>query len=627
MVNDNLLATYSLLSFIRETSIGKKEDNLLYVFVPLVQEAIYKKLCQNSGKEYQGHDYTEIKELIQTLFSIEIPIPVLTTILPLVQESTTGGFQLFGDHSFIIKPYCASDISREYEKKKIDIRDLRSNYSDFCIAENVNCDFDELVAFIQDQKNRIFDQTSSIIDSQGYHVSKYVHDTIDRKGRFYNIIVSIYLGGLIGSYFKFHVDSIIFDAKLLIDTNFYISLVNLNTEESYDTCNHLFKLAESMGFRFYILETTIEQIKILLNGRAERIGSKDFISAIDEADILSACSRRGLNRSDLDSYKYNLTTDLQKKGITTVYKTQIRELIQKAEKSKDLKKLSALRGNRESALNDLLATEYVLKQREGKAIADFCDVNCWFLNNSFTSSRHELNLPVWKRINITASDLLTLLWLSNPSQKMVNHESILAITSLSANVIRYRSEKLPEHQLIEQIQDKVARLQNEGLISQETIAKFCVKMSEGCIDEHEASRIISMTSSDFLNYVEKMNDKETVYLEEAEKNRNLKSINESLIDEIVNDKLFKRRIWGICYLLGIGLLYWIYLVLLSNKIDTYSIALRVVVDAIYWLFSTIGLNLICHRYFFDGLLSLVSKKRKTKLVAILKEQELSQRNL
>lgn len=118
MVNDNLLATYSLLSFIRETSIGKKEDNLLYVFVPLVQEAIYKKLCQNSGKEYQGHDYTEIKELIQTLFSIEIPIPVLTTILPLVQESTTGGFQLFGDHSFIIKPYCASDISREYEKRK-----------------------------------------------------------------------------------------------------------------------------------------------------------------------------------------------------------------------------------------------------------------------------------------------------------------------------------------------------------------------------------------------------------------------------------------------------------------------------------------------------------------------------
>ena len=106
MVNENLLATYALLSFIRESYGDNGSKSLPHVFVPLIKEAISQKLDENHGKEYQGHDYTEIKDLIKQIFSIEIPIPVLSTILPIVQSDTDGGFQLFGDHSFIIKPKC-----------------------------------------------------------------------------------------------------------------------------------------------------------------------------------------------------------------------------------------------------------------------------------------------------------------------------------------------------------------------------------------------------------------------------------------------------------------------------------------------------------------------------------------
>ena len=57
MVNENLLATYSLLSFIRESYGDDSKESLLAVFVPLVKAALARKLKDNSGKVYMGKDY------------------------------------------------------------------------------------------------------------------------------------------------------------------------------------------------------------------------------------------------------------------------------------------------------------------------------------------------------------------------------------------------------------------------------------------------------------------------------------------------------------------------------------------------------------------------------------------
>ena len=55
-----------------------------------------------------------------------------------------------------------------------------------------------------------------------------------------------------------------------------------------------------------------------------------------------------------------------------------------------------------------------------------------------------------------------LLWLANPSLSIGNSKSMLAMTSLSANVIKYRSEHYPSHKVICKIQDRIARLQIEN---------------------------------------------------------------------------------------------------------------------------------------------------------------------
>lgn len=92
MVNENLLATYSLLSFIRESFGDDSKESLLAVFVSLLKAALVRKLKENNGNAYKGKDYSEIKEMIQQSFEIEIPIPVLVNLLPLVQTEAGSDF-------------------------------------------------------------------------------------------------------------------------------------------------------------------------------------------------------------------------------------------------------------------------------------------------------------------------------------------------------------------------------------------------------------------------------------------------------------------------------------------------------------------------------------------------------
>ena len=613
MVNENLLATYSLLSFIRESYGDDSKESLLAVFLPLVKEALVWKLNRNHNQEYKGKDYSEIKPIIQTLFAIEIPIPVLENLLPVLQKEADSGFQLFGDHGYIIRPGSLNSIASEYDRKKADIKKLKQNFKCYCKGLGVQYNFEELVNFIQDQQNRIFLRTKSIIDQQKYHISKYVHDIIKRRNEYFDIVSGIYFGGIIASYYKFEVNKKVFNTSLLIDTNFYISLINLNTEEAYETCRQLFDISVPMGFSYYILETTINQIVILLSNRAKRVKSKQFIAAVDEADILTACQRRGIGREELEAYKDKLRDDLNAKGITIIYNAQIKSLIESAKTSPDLRKLTELRGSKESAINDIVAKKYVENKRKDLSMTEFTDVPCWFLNNSFTLNKRELELPVWQRSNITASDVLTLLWLANPAQKNLNNSKTLAINSLSANVIKYRSNRLPSHKNLEQLQDRIAKMQLEGKVEQADIARLCIRMSEGCIDDNEANRLLTLKTENLVEYITMKEEREEYYLQIAEENRKkdeeLKRMRHNQAIQKATTELYKMRVMGFVYLFFVFGLYLFYKFVLVGNVFQLSGWLTYLVDIVYFIITVIVVNLLSHSYCLKGIWSLINKKK------------------
>lgn len=376
------------------------------------------------------------------------------------------------------------------------------------------------------------------------------------------------------------------------------------------TCKQLFDLTIAMGYRYSILETTIEQIKILLSKRVDKINEKGLLASLNVADVLSACDRRNLTKTDLERYKDNLLDDLATKGINIIYNSQIRNLIDKTEKSRDLRTLTKLRGNRDSAFNDLLAQEYVAFRRKDKAIAEFNDVNCWFLNNSFSVNWKEKDVPVWKRISITASDLLVLLWLANPSNMVGKNKDMLALTSLSANVVNYRSKRYPSGKVVGKLQDKIARLQLQGGISNSAVAKLCIRMAEGAIGQTEAEQLLILSSSDLKAHIEEFSKMDDSYVQKSNELERKEEEYEQLLslskEKDLQAKLFKMRTWGILYLISIVVVYIFGILYIPNLTNN---VLGVLLQFAYWCLTTIWVNWFNHMYFVDGLKSFFMKDK------------------
>ena len=607
MVSENLLATYSLLSVIQDSQKVDKRKSILQLFIPIVQATLNWMLSNaTSTGVIMGKNTLEIRDAIKNRFEIEIPPVALNSILSLI-DTDEKRFIVNTDKSFIIKAGYANEIDKQYSKQKEWISLLKKNYEAFCNRENVVFDFQELVTFIQDQKNRIFEGNPTQITDQKYYVSKIVAEKIRLKDKYYKTICSIYLGGVITSYLSFTITEKVMDTELLLDTNFYISLCNLNTEESYETCSQLFEMARNLGFRFSILQRTIEQIRILLSNRIRDFDCRDSRAAWDESDIHAACVRREMvGSSELQLYKDGILNDLGQKGVNIINDAMIRPIIEKASHSEEYRSLKSIRKNSESALNDVIAQKYVEHKRASKKIAEFSDVNCWFLTNSTSFNKHELEIPVWQRKSINAADLLLLLWYANPSLDFENTTSMLAMSSLSANILRYRSEKGPTAKIVDEIQHKVAKLQTNGLVTQEAIAKLCIRMSEGCIDETEANRLVTMPTSEFVEYVERIRTSENAYFEVEEENENLRSkidiLNEKSEIKDAESEMKDMRLYSVLYILAAIFVYIVYWFFIRKQILNEWIDFSV--QTAYWIVTCILPSFINHGKIWLGIKSL-----------------------
>ena len=225
MLSEKLLATYSLLAFIKDNERNENRKSLVGLFEPIVMQTVNWMLQDNGFRPLMGKDYTEIKIGVKKFFDLDMPIEVIDTVMDnIYEEDNDRLFTLNRDHSYIIKQGFAVSLDKEYNNQKDRVLKLEKHYNTFCKRQSVTPDFQELISFVQDQKNRFFDCNDTVVDQQNYHISKYVRECIRRKDYYYEIICSIYLGGIISSYYKFQINEKVVDTELLWDTNFYIFL-------------------------------------------------------------------------------------------------------------------------------------------------------------------------------------------------------------------------------------------------------------------------------------------------------------------------------------------------------------------------------------------------------------------
>jgi hypothetical protein len=417
-VERNKIVTYSLLAHINNS--GLLLSDLLAIFEPLVKRILSS---MNSDGITSGKNISEIQTRFDDAYKLQLPLPVLRNILKRiahdVNKEGTVHLQLYGtDDSFIIHNFFFLDFEEVIREKEREIDELESAFKEFCTINSLHEEnYSTIFDFIECNKLSLAQYLSVPDKFQNPNIdfnneAKFV-DFFKGFPSLFKKIRDIYLGSIISSYLEFQTVKANSDLEIIFDTNYILSLLDLNSEEAFKTCKTLLDILKAQGVKLRVMDLTITECQHLLERKAEYFDKVFLQKNINSEDIYNACERRHLSKTDLELISSNLEQILNKLGISVIPNTTKYQNL--AKYSPEFESLKRVRNIDFAALHDATAIHYV-RDKRGKQIKDFDKVNCWFVNNSS-------NLNFFKSLKtngfqpeaIKAEDLLNILWLSNPN--------------------------------------------------------------------------------------------------------------------------------------------------------------------------------------------------------------------
>lgn len=456
----NKALTYSLLSHIRSKESFVKGP--IDIFVPLIKRTLAKL---NLDGIKSGKNISEIQIKAQELYDIDFPIPVLQKILIKISDEVNTEenvvFKIYLDGSYAIKDFIFTEYEETINLLQEETKQLENLYKEFCESCNEVDDNESIFHFIERSKlslSKYLGNNSQYSNNDNSVVSQFI-GFFKNVPPIYEQIKRIYLGSVLSSFLEYKTDNIKVDLELLLDTNFIVALLDLNTPESTHTCKKLIEIAKRQNFKLTVLKDTLNETEGLLRGKARHFDSSFLVKKVNPEDVYNACDRRNLNKADLERIADKLESSLNLLGVTFIYETSKYRNI--AKHSSEFKALKPNRGSEFAALHDATAIHYVKIKRK-KNIKDFEKVNCWFLNNSitklrFSTDRKELTNGHYQPESIKADDLLNILWLSNPQiNSNVNFDELgdIGINSLLSLAV---SESLPSSKVIQELEDNIKK--------------------------------------------------------------------------------------------------------------------------------------------------------------------------
>lgn len=661
--NEKKSVAYSLLSHIRNS--GTLITGPIDYFLPLVKRALNS--LNSSGKR-GGKSIIEIFDEVYKMFALEIPIPVLSKILKKIenQENINGkeNFKLYNDNSYQLKDYHFFEYEQLFQDKSREISDLDTLFTQFCEINDYKSEY-SLVAYIDKRKMSLLKHLNSDLDKNGVKngviEAKFI-DYFKNIPHVFDLIKNIYLGSLISTYLEFEITEYQEDTELLLDTNFIISLLDLNTPESTKTCEKVIELGIKRGFKISIMDDTIKEIQQLLYKKAENINNSTLIKYVNPEDILNACERRRLNRADLERIADNVQENLNKRGFYIIYVQD--SLKNRAKHSAEYESLKEIRFNKISALHDATAILYV-RDKRAKKIKKFEDAKCWFVNNSMNND--EGNDSIYNddflRETIRADELLSILWLSNPEIKKDLNENEFAEIGLNSMVSISLNSSLPKASVIKELEDNIFKYCEEG-VTEKDILNLATRITNNQIKNvQELNDIASEEKKDeFVKRIKEESEKQekieqersskltklmTTFkskiktfdseIEAHSQNANVLSLeNEDLKDEVsfLKDELERERTraavkkWqnnSLYLLLASLLIFVVFLVIMGFSsqwnFDKFyvnleslkeNIILSGIITVIYSIFNIFVLVNIYNRYFNESNIKAFKDNLKTK---------------
>lgn len=502
-MNKEKAITYSLLSHIRNN--GDLIKGPIDIFIPLIKRTLSKL---NMEGVFKGESILEIKNASDKLYQIDFPIPVLKKILSKIcDEINTDDikhFILYKDGAFAINQYSFTDYEDLVENQTKEINELEGLFKSFCDSSELKIKNSESI-FNFIEKNK-FTLSKYISHSQEINGSDYTAEAqfINFFKKFpliYDRIKNIYIGSIIAGYIEYNSDDAQRDITLLLDTNFIIGLIDLNTAESTHTCNTLLKIAKQQKFKIQILKDTIEETTYLLEAKAQYFDKSFLQKKINAEDIYNACDRRNLSKTDLERIADNLEKTISKLGISILYATE--KLNKEAKHTELYRVFEKVRNSKRSALHDATAILYINKQRK-KKIREFDKVNAWFVNNSSSVVGDSIFLKNgFQPETIKADDLLNILWLSNPQVNKSIDSNDLAEIGLTSAISLTLSKDLPKSKIIRELDDNIHKYAKED-INDTDIIRVATRITNKQLKDIE--ELNSLAINDKVEFVKRLEE-------------------------------------------------------------------------------------------------------------------------
>jgi len=365
MISKNRVITYSLLAHINDQTPGISD--LGDILLPLVEHVLFQMF--NSGVRQALA--SDLKKELDALYHFDIPYSILIPILKKIEayssKNGSSKVKVHGDNSFIIHGVGLATVGDAVAEQEANLGYIERLYVRYIKEDTIQPQQKTtLYAFLDQHRaelSRYFSKREEFEGEADFTLQATFVNAMRGIPRAFDILRRIYLGSIITTYLEMDVGEIrVKDIELLLDTNFVISLIGLNSEDCVDTCTKVVQIGKQLGYTFSVMDITVDESHGLLNRISDGLHGSFFTTSLQPHSIEAACARLGFGKTDLQRISDKLTHQLTKQyGIKVV---KLNEAFVKAGiKSKIYKWVQKRKYNPSGAHHDGLACYYVRKKR------------------------------------------------------------------------------------------------------------------------------------------------------------------------------------------------------------------------------------------------------------------------
>jgi len=529
---------YAFLSVIKEKS--GNITSLLSIFEELTEGLLSSWV----KREIKGGRIIDLQKDFKIMFSIDIPIPTLKTIIYNIAQKNNSILTTYNDDSFTINEFIKMDFNFLLEKQQTEIEAFYNLYNRYLYIRGLKYEDYDLLVFFEQNKRYVIKCLAGAIDIEENHQvqAQFIQKLLYHK-QYNELINRIFLGSIISSYIELEIDDSTKHSKtLLLDTNFIVSLLNLHSEEAFENCKMLMEIANQLKYKVEIMPFTINETFALLNRVASNLNNITYFQSLDNDSIYHGCFRNNINASGLTFIANKFVDRLRVQyGILITDEMTNNAMVSEARQSQYYKMLKGRRYNPDGALHDATVLYYTRKLRKGQP-QSFKDVNVWFVTDTRGFNENQGILDQNTPLIIRAEELLNILWLSHPSYDAKNYiqTTISRLISTTLNII-------PDGKMLKALDKKIQIIKDYPIN-----AKDCIQIAEviGSIENKKLRLLLEKnTQEEIINELQHLSklaeEKEIEKQKEYEdvllliKDEIKKSIEEekSILEKINNEKI------------------------------------------------------------------------------------------